>query len=81
MAYNNRGNSYGNLDQLERAIEDYNEAIRLDPRFSLVYSNRALAYTYLGRDEEARADVDRGTELGLDPSPLIAKLEEVKNNR
>ena len=81
MAYNNRGNSYGNLDQLERAIEDYDEAIRLDPKFALAYSNRAFAYTYLGRYDEARADVERGTALGLDPAPLLAQLEEVRNSR
>lgn len=81
MAYNNRGNSYGNLDQLPRAIEDYDEAIRLDPQFALAYSNRALAYTYLGRDSDARIDVERGTELGLDPVLLLAELEKVRNKR
>jgi tetratricopeptide (TPR) repeat protein len=81
MAYNNRGNSYGNLDQLQRAIEDYDEAIRLDPQFGLAYSNRALAYTYIGRDDDARKDVERGTQLGLDLGPILAKIEEVKNNR
>lgn len=81
IAYNNRGNSYGNLDQLQRAIEDYDEAIRLDPQFALAYSNRALANTYLGKDDDAKMDVERGTELGLDPGPILAKMEEVKNNR
>jgi tetratricopeptide (TPR) repeat protein len=81
LAYNNRGNSFGNLDQLQRSIEDYDEAIRLNPQFALAYSNRALAYTYLGRDDDARSDIERGTELGLDPGPILAKMEEVKANR
>lgn len=81
MGYINRGNAYGNLDQLERAISDYDEAIRLDPRFALAYSNRALAYTYLGRDSEAQLDVERAMELGTDTTPLLAKIEEVKNSR
>jgi tetratricopeptide (TPR) repeat protein/O-antigen ligase len=81
VAYNNRGNSYGNLDQLQRAIDDYDKAIHLDPRFALAYSNRALAHTYLGRDDEAREDVERGIELGLDPGPILAKIEEVRNAR
>ena len=81
VAYNNRGNSYGNLDQLQRAINDYDEAIRLDPRFALAYSNRALAYTYLGRDDDARMDVELGTEFGLDPGPILAKMAEVRNTR
>ena len=81
MAYNNRGNAYENLDQLHRALENYDEAIRLDPGFALAYSNRALANTYLGNDDEARKDVERGTALGIDPGPVLARIEEVKNNR
>jgi tetratricopeptide (TPR) repeat protein len=81
MAYNNRGNAYGNLDQLESAVEDYDEAIRLDSGFALAYGNRALAYTYLGDDEAAQADVERGTELGINPEPLLARIQEIKNAR
>jgi len=31
IAYSNRGIAYANLGQLQRAVEDYNEAIRLKP--------------------------------------------------
>ena len=31
LAYNNRGSAYHYLDQQERAVQDFNEAIRLDP--------------------------------------------------
>ena len=81
MAYNNRGNSFGNLDQLQRALEDFDEAIRLDNRFALAYSNRALVYTYLGRDDEARVDVDTAAQLGVAPGPILAKMEEVRASR
>ena len=57
------------------------EAIRLDPQFALAYSNRALAYMHLGKDDEARMDVERGTELGIDPGPILARMEEVKSGR
>ena len=81
VAYNNRGNAYGNLDQLQRAIEDYDEAIGLNPRYTLAYSNRALAYTYLSRHGEAQRDVQQVSELGLDPGPILAKIEEIRKNR
>ena len=81
LAYVNRGNSYGNLEQFQMAIEDYDEAIRLDPRLALAFSNRALAYTYLGRDDDARMDVERATQLGVDPGPILATMKEVKANR
>ncbi len=33
-AYNNRGNAYYDLGKLSQAIEDYDEALRLDPGFA-----------------------------------------------
>ncbi len=47
-AYNNRGIVYRSLGQHERAIEDYNEAIRLNPQNPLPYTNRGVAYGGLG---------------------------------
>jgi tetratricopeptide (TPR) repeat protein len=37
MDYNNRGEAYGELGQHERAIEDLDEAIRLDPQDADAY--------------------------------------------
>jgi len=39
-AYNNRGNNYGALGQHERAIEDFDKAIELNPEDADYYSNR-----------------------------------------
>jgi tetratricopeptide (TPR) repeat protein len=41
LAYNNRGSAYHDKGNTNRAITDYNEAIRLDPKFAFAYSNRA----------------------------------------
>ena len=32
-AYKNRGDAYENLGQLDRALEDYDEAVRIDPKY------------------------------------------------
>ena len=40
IAYSNRGIAYNNRGQYQRAIEEYNEAIRLKPDLAEVYSNR-----------------------------------------
>ena len=40
IAYSNRGNAYAKLGQYQRAIENYNEAIRLKPDYSIAYINR-----------------------------------------
>jgi tetratricopeptide (TPR) repeat protein len=78
ISYNNRGNSYGNLDQLQKAVEDFDRAIRLDPRFALAYYNRALAYNFLGRDAAAKRDADRSADLVPDPFTPAQAIEESK---
>jgi tetratricopeptide (TPR) repeat protein len=44
IAYYNRGNSYHANGDLDRAIADYNEAIRLDPESAQAYVNRGNSY-------------------------------------
>ena len=43
-AYNNRGLIYGEQEEYESAIKDYDKAIRLNDTTSLYYSNRAETY-------------------------------------
>ena len=57
--------SYVELSQHERAIKDHDESIRLDPQRAFAYRNRALTYTLLGKEVEARQDIERAVELGL----------------
>ena len=64
-AYSNRGVAYGNLGDPARAIEDYGQALRLDPDLAAAYNNRAWALYLLGRNTEALGDVDRS--LSLNP--------------
>ena len=41
MAFNNRGNAWCAKKEYLKAIADYDEAIRLDPKFALAFTNRA----------------------------------------
>ena len=65
----------------ERAIADFSRAIQLDPGFANAYRDRALAYTMLGKDPEASADVARAVELGVDSNSLNNAIKEVKRLR
>jgi tetratricopeptide (TPR) repeat protein len=44
----NRGNSYGDKGSYDRAIVDYNQAIRLDPKKAMAYDDRGAASTNKG---------------------------------
>ncbi len=65
IAYNNRGNAYANLGEYRRAIQDYDQALRLDPGYAVAYYNRGLAYSDLGEYRRAIEDYDQA--LRLDP--------------
>ena len=53
------------MGQLERAIQDYDETVRLDPQCADAYVNRGGAYVILGQPEKAIQDLDEA--IGLDP--------------
>ncbi len=49
QTFNNRGIANKRKNRLEKAIKDYNEAIRLYPKFAEAFTNRGVAYGRLGR--------------------------------
>jgi tetratricopeptide (TPR) repeat protein len=42
VAFNNRGNAYSDKGDLERAIQDYDQAIRLNPQYATAFNNRGM---------------------------------------
>ena len=46
-AYYNRGIAYGKLGDPGRAIEDYDQALRINPRYAIAYYNRGFVYNIL----------------------------------
>jgi tetratricopeptide (TPR) repeat protein len=55
-AYNNRGIAYAGKGELDRAIEDYNTAIKLNPELADAYYNRGIAYRDKGELDRAIED-------------------------
>ncbi len=68
--YYQLGNDYYEKADYEKAIENYNMAILLNPIFSEAYFNRALSYYQLKNFEKSLADYTKSSEL--DPNnPII----------
>jgi len=61
-----RGLAWLNKEQLGRAIEDFDEAIRLNPNFADAFSSRGDAYRLSNDPNHAIADYDKATELKPD---------------
>jgi lipoprotein NlpI len=70
--YIDRGNAYRARGDNDRAIADFTEAIRLDPRAADAYYSRGFAYLYSGSLANALADVSKASEL--DPSDAYKAL-------
>jgi tetratricopeptide (TPR) repeat protein len=61
--YSNRGIILSNTGQLDRAIEDHDAAVKLNPTSARAYVNRANTLFRAHRYEEALADYDHAIEL------------------
>jgi tetratricopeptide (TPR) repeat protein len=64
-AYNNRANAFRERGDLDRAMSDYNEAIRLDPRNSFPHNGRGNVY--YDRKDYDRALSDYSDAIRFDP--------------
>lgn len=62
----NRGNAYRAKGDAERALHDYDQAIRLNPKNAGAYVNRGLALSDKGKMEEALKDYETAITLNPD---------------
>jgi tetratricopeptide (TPR) repeat protein len=70
IAYNNRGIAYDDKGDHDRAMADYNQAIRLDPKDASHYFNRGNAYQ--DKNDNQRAIADYTKAIALDPKLIQA---------
>jgi tetratricopeptide (TPR) repeat protein len=68
----NRGDAYINLDEYEKAWDDYNQALELGD--STAYSGRGTADYWLGKYDEAIADLESATQQIPDNPPAYTML-------
>ncbi len=72
VALNNRGIAYENKGNYVLAVQDFNEAIRLQPYYATAFNNRGFARFVLGEFASAASDLGRG--LQINPSYPYAAL-------
>ena len=64
MVYNNRGNAWHNKGDYDRAIDDYNKALEINPRYAKAYNDRGNAWSDKGDYVRACSDYQKACELG-----------------
>ena len=66
IAYNNRANALAGKGQYAAAIKDYDQSIKLDPKYAIALNNRGVAYHNIGEYDRAIADFDGAIQLSAD---------------
>jgi len=84
VAYVNRGMGYAGKKDYDRAIADFNEAIRINPNFAIAYNNRGSAVQSKGDYDRAIADYSEA--IRINPNYAVAysnrgNLFEVRGRR
>lgn len=68
-AFLNRGNAYLNMKDYDRAIADYDQSLRLNPKYIKSFGNRGLAYA--NKKDYDRAIANYNEVIRLDPKLFI----------
>jgi len=71
IIFTGKGSEYTNNNELNQALDAYNMAIELEPRFFFAYALRAMLNQKTQDYENARLDYLRATELDKDLSKLL----------
>ncbi|MGY4376424.1 tetratricopeptide (TPR) repeat protein [Bradyrhizobium sp. i1.3.6] len=69
-AYCNRGHGLTEKRELDAALSDLDEAVRLDPGYACAYNNRGRVYSFKRDYDRAIAEYDQA--IKLDPSLALA---------
>ncbi len=63
MALVNRGLAQQNKGELELALHDYDQPLKLNPQLAVAYNNRGVTHKTMGEIKQAIADYSKAIEL------------------
>ena len=69
--YYHRGIAHSKKGELKLAIENYTQAIELDPNNSDAYYKRSKAWLHLGETEKAKSDMKTASKIGINSKTAI----------
>ena len=61
------------MQEFQKAIDDYTQAINYEKNLAEAYYNRGLTLLYLGEKELAISDLSKAGELGIKESYAVIK--------
>jgi lipoprotein NlpI len=70
VAFNYRGVAYYHKGDYDHAIQDFGQAIRLNPNYAQAFNHRALSYKFKGEFDRAIQDYDQS--IRLSPNSVLA---------
>jgi tetratricopeptide (TPR) repeat protein len=74
-AFYNRGTAYTQKSDLDAGMKDFNEALRIDPKFAAAYTERGTVYWLRGKPDLAIADWTEAIRLAPNyPNPYLNSL-------
>src|ERR1700757_5128800 len=76
IAYNNRGNAYAAKRDYDRAIEDFDQSIKLNPTYIKPFNNRGVAYLKKGEYDLAIKAFDEAIKLNSNYGEAFANRAE-----
>ena len=69
----NMGNIHLQMQEFNKAVDDYTKAIQYDPNLAEAYYNRALTLLYLDKKSKAIKDLSKAGELGIQEAYVVLK--------